>query len=73
MAKVYAFPQTKTLPSGMEKELYRVAKEYVETLYAIVTLFELQEDKPTYDEVLDLVAEAFSDGIYEAISELDES
>ena len=73
MAKVLMFPQKKTLPSGMEKELYRVAKEYVETLYAIITLFELQEDKPTYDEVLDMVAEAFSDGIYEAISELDES
>ena len=73
MAKVYAFPQQKALPSGMEEELYKVAKDYVAALYAIVTLFELEEDKPTYDEVLDLVAEAFSDGIYEAISELDES
>lgn len=73
MAKVYAFPQKKTLPSGMEDELYRVAKDYVAALYAIVTLFELQEDKPTYDEVMDMVAEAFKDGIYQAITELDES
>lgn len=73
MAKVCLFPQKKTLPSGMEEELHKVAKEYVETLYAIVTLFELQADKPTYDEVLDMVAEAFSEGIYEAIGELDES
>ena len=73
MTNVYLFPQKKKLPSGMEEELYRVAKDYVSALYAIVTLFELEADKPTYDEVMDLVAEAFSDGIYEAIAELDES
>ena len=72
MAKVYAFPQQKKLPSGMEKELHKVAKDYVAVLKAIVVLFDLEADKPTYDEVMDLVAAAFSDGIYEAIEEMDE-
>ena len=73
MSQVYLFPQKKKLPSGMEEELRRVAKEYVETLYAIVTLFELESEKPTYDEVMEMVAEAFHDGIYDAIGELEES
>lgn len=73
MAKVYAFPTKRKLPGGMEKEIYNVAKNYVEALYAITTLFALEEDKPTYDEVLELVADAFTDGVYAAIEELDES
>ena len=73
MSKVYAFPMKKKLTVNMEKELHKVAKNYVEALYAIVMLFDLEEDKPTYDEVLELVAAAFTDGIYKAIEELDES
>lgn len=73
MAKVYMFPEKKRIPSGLESELHRVAKEYVETLYAIATIFDLEEDKPTYDEIVDMVAESFTDGIYEAIEDLDES
>lgn len=73
MAKVYAFPTKRELPKGMEEELKKVAKNYVEVLYATVVLLDLEEDKPTYEEVMELVAEAFADGIYEAIDELDES
>ena len=73
MANVYMFPEKKRIPSGLEKELHRVAKEYVETLYAIATIFDLEADKPTYDEVVDMVAESFTEGIYNAIDELDES
>lgn len=72
MTKIYAFPEKKKLPSGMEEELHKVAKDYVATLCAIVTLFDLEENKPTYDEVMDMVAEAFRDGIYEAINELED-
>ena len=72
MTKIYAFPEKKKLPSGMKEELYKVAKDYVAALYCIVTLFDLEADKPTYDEVMDMVAEAFRDGIYEAISELED-
>lgn len=73
MAKVYAFPTKRKLPGGMEKELKKIAKNYVETLYATVVLLDLETDKPTYEEVMEMVAEAFTIGIEEAIDELDES
>lgn len=73
MATVYAFPTKRKLPGGMEKEIHRVAKHYVEALYAITTLFALEEDKPTQEEIMELVANAFTDGIFNAIEELDES
>lgn len=73
MTKIYAFPEKKKLPSGMEEELHKVAKDYVAVLCAIVKLFDLEENKPTYDEVLMMVAEAFGDGIFEAIEELDQA
>ena len=72
MTKIYAFPEKKKLTKNMEEELHKVAKDYIAALYAIVTLFDLEEEKPTYDEVMDMVAEAFRDGIYEAISELED-
>lgn len=73
MAQVYAFPAKRKLPAGMEENLRKVAKDYVETLYATVVLLDTQEDKPTYEEVMEMVAEAFTEGIYDAIAELDES
>lgn len=73
MAKVYAYPTKRKLPKGMEESLRKVAKDYVETLYATLALLDTQADKPTYDEVMEMVAEAFTDGIYDAIEELDES
>ena len=73
MAKIYAYPTKRKIPSGLEEHLRKVAKDYVETLYAIVTIFELETEKPTYEEVLELVAESFAEGIYDAIEELDES
>ena len=73
MAQVYAFPTKRKLPAGIEENLRKVAKEYVETLYATVVLLDVEEDKPTYEEVMELVAEAFTEGIYDAIEELDES
>lgn len=73
MAKVYLYPTKRKIPSGLAEHLREVAKDYVETLYAIATIFSLEEDTPTYDEVMDLVAEAFTEGINDAIAELDES
>lgn len=66
------FQKKKKLPSGMEEELHKVAKDYIAVIYATVTLLDLEAEKPTYDEVLEMVAEAFSEGIYNAIEELDE-
>ena len=70
MAKVYIFPQEKKLPAGMEKRLKEVAKEYVEVLYATMTLFGLEGEPPSTEEVQKLVEVAFVEGIIEAIDDL---
>lgn len=70
MAKVYMFPTEKKLPGGMEKRLKEVAKEYVETLYATMTLFGLEGEPPSTEEVQKLVEVAFAEGIIEAIDDL---
>lgn len=57
----------------MKDELHRIAKEYVSVIYAIANLLELEKETITEDEVMELVAEVFSEGIYEAIDELLES
>lgn len=72
MAQVVMFPQKKKLPKGIEEDLHKVAKDYVEVLYAAAVLFDLQTDKPTYEELMGLVATAFAEGISNAIDELDE-
>ena len=73
MAKVLMFPQKKKLPKGVEERLYEVGKEYIEVLYAAMVLMDATDlDKPTYEEVLMLVSEAFADGINDAIDELGE-
>lgn len=71
MAKVYAFPMKKKLPSGVEKDIKRIAKDYVEVLYAAATLLNLENDPPSPDEMQDMVAAAFAEGIVEAIDELE--
>lgn len=71
MAKVYAFPMKKKLPSGVEKVIKRIAKDYVEVLYAAATLLNLENDPPSPDEMQDMVAAAFAEGIVEAIDELE--
>lgn len=73
MAKVYLFPNKTRIPSGMKDELHRIAKEYVSVIYAIANLLELEKETITEDEIMELVAEVFSEGIYEAIDELLES
>ena len=73
MAKVYIFPKERKLPAGMEMELKRVAKNYVEVLYATMTLFEVSGDVPSYEEMKEMVEKAFATGILEAIEELEES
>ena len=73
MAKIYAFPEKIKIPSGMKDELHKIAKDYVAVIYAIANLLELEKESITEDEIMELVAEVFSEGIYEAIEELVES
>ena len=72
MAKVYAFPMKRKLPSGMEKDLRRIAREYIAVLRAITIVLELEENPPSHEEILEMVQETFASGIYEAIDDLDE-
>lgn len=71
MAKVFLFPQKKRLPKAVEKRLHEIAKEYVEVLYSAAVLMDLEADKPTNEEIMGLVGEAFAEGICEAIDEMD--
>ena len=57
MAKLYAFPNKKRIPSGMKEELHRIAKDYVAVIYAIANLLELEAEPITEDEIMMLVAE----------------
>jgi hypothetical protein len=73
MAKVYDFPVKRKLPAGMERDLHRVANDYIAILKAIMVVLELESNPPSYEEVLEMVSAAFAEGIYEAIDNLDES
>ena len=65
------FPQKKKLPKSVEKRIFEIAKEYVDVLYAAAILMDLETDKPTEEEMMDLVGEAFAKGICEAIDEME--
>ena len=71
MAKVVMFPQKKKLPKGVEDEIRKIAKDYVGVLNAAIMLMDLEEDKPTQEEMMELVATALANGISEAIEELE--
>ena len=76
MAKIYEFPNKKReLPAFAEEGLARIAKEYIELLYAVATIMSdgsgvTDEDMLKFSE---LVSEAFAKGIDKAIDEIDES
>ena len=73
MGKVLLFKQKKELPKAMEEELHRVAKEYMEVLYAAFEYFEDEcNSHEEMEEVNSLVVSAYADGIEKAINELAE-
>lgn len=73
MAKVYMFPEKKKLPANLEKRLKELSKEYMEVVYAIAVLFEVEDpDQPEYMELMELIAEAFGEGVAEAMTEINE-
>lgn len=72
MAQVYMFPQKKKLPSGIEKRLNEITKEYVEVLQALIILLNIDvNDEQQYNEVLEMVQEAFANGILAAVEEME--
>lgn len=73
MAKVYMFPEKKKLPKGVEERLNEIAKEYVEALFATLTIMSI-EDQSTenLDEIYDLVSDAYAEALVRAVGELGE-
>lgn len=72
MARVVMFPQKKRLPAGIEERLTEITKEYVEVLQALIVLMDIDvSDEQQYNEVLELIQEAFAQGIMTAIGEME--
>lgn len=71
MAKVYMFPQKKELPGNFGEEIWKLGREYMRTVYAVAKVLGVDDpDQPEYTEVMELIAEAFSEGISEAMIEI---
>lgn len=76
MAKVYEFPTKKVLPAFVENGLDKIAKEYVELIYATYMLLGDGEEDLSIEkseEINLLLGEAFAKGIAKAIDEVEES
>lgn len=71
MAKVIAFPAKNKLPGGIEKRLHEIAKEYIEVIQAYSLLVDITDDD-AYQEAVDLIAEAYAEGIIKAVEEMGE-
>ena len=73
MAKVYTFPEKKKLPKKLEKRMSEIGYDYMQTVYAIAKVLGVDDpDQPEYMEVMELIAEAFSEGISAAMMEIEE-
>lgn len=72
MTNVVLFPQRRKLPKTIEDRLKQIAKDYVETLYSAAMLLDLEEDKPTVEELQELVVEALNQGFYDAMEDLED-
>lgn len=71
MCDVIMFPQEKRLSKGIEKEIDRIAKEYIEALFATLILLGGKDfSKEELDEVTELVEKTFANGIVKAIEQL---
>lgn len=71
MAKVIVFPQKERLPKNLEEKLHKIAREYVEVLFASLTL--LSDDDcniERFDEVAEMVSNAYAEGLNNAVDEL---
>ena len=72
MAKVVLFPQKEKLPGGLEKEVHRIAKEYIEALYAALELLAKDpKDRDEMERINGMVAMAYAEGLEKAIDELE--
>lgn len=73
MGEVLLFKRKKELPKAMEEEIHRIAKDYMEVLYAAFEYFEDERNShEEMEEVNSLVVSAYADGIEKAINKLAE-
>ena len=73
MAKVLMFPQKKVIPRSIQKRLDEIAKEYVETIEALIILFDIDlSNESEYEEALELVQTAFTESIMKTVYDEDE-
>lgn len=73
MCKVLMFP-TKKLPKFAEERLKEIAKDYVEVLCAPSQVLDIKnKSNAEYEELVELVATTYAEGLIEAFDELEES
>lgn len=73
MCKIVEFPQKKELPKVLKEKVYGAAKDYIDVLYEALEHFVVDEyDYQTMDEVNQMVAMVYAEGLEVAIDELEE-
>lgn len=73
MCKIVEFPQKKELPKELKEKVYGAAKDYIDVLYEALEHFVVDEyDYQTMDEVNQMVAMVYAEGLEVAIEELEE-
>lgn len=71
MAKVYEFPMRK-LPDVVEERLHKCAADYIQVLeFAMQSMGVSEMSESDYNEVVELVANAYAEGIIKAASKMD--
>ena len=74
MAKVYDFPtkEVYNLPEEIKQRLYQVAKDYVKVLHDILPSLNSEDmSGPEYEDLVELVAATYAEGIIIAANELE--
>lgn len=71
MAIVYEFPKKK-LPAVVEERLHKCAEDYIEVLEFTMQAMGVSEmSESDYNEVVELVANAYAEGIIKAANKMD--
>ena len=73
MAQICMFPVKKKLPKGVEERFNEIAKEYVEALFATLTIMSVDDQSPeNLDEIHKLIADVYAEALVKAVDELAE-
>lgn len=73
MCKIVYYPQKKELPKELRERVYGAARDYIDVLYEALEHFVVDEyDYQTMDEVNQLVATVYAEGLEYAIEECEE-